>query len=181
MKILSRLRSKIKDIRTTKAIGTTITRLASAFDEELFAKSESELEESWFFRWDQKATLEQNIYSFWDMLSLYEKSVSRWEEHHNGSVCIVERVRDKYLWPKIKEFASHLRQHNWQPFERFDIEPNEGWCWIIYKGRIVESYRDHNGQMLFYPNSANCYMRECITHAKPIIRPDIPEHLNEKQ
>lgn len=89
-------------------IKNTIEALAQSFDNELFGKLESELEEYWFFTWNENATIPQNLYEFWDMLSLYEHHCRRWEEKHHGTVCVVERVRDKYLMPKINEFARHL-------------------------------------------------------------------------
>lgn len=89
-------------------IKNAIEALSQSFDDELFSKKESELEEYWFFVWDENVSIPQNLYEFWDMLSLYENHCRRWEEKHNGSICIVERVRDKYLMPKINEFARHL-------------------------------------------------------------------------
>ena len=93
---------------TEKDIGNVIGSLVSRFEDELFAKKMHELEENYFFKWDQSASLEQNTYAFHDMLSLYGHFCRRWEEHHNGSVCIVERIRDKYLMPKIKKFVEEM-------------------------------------------------------------------------
>ena len=72
----------------------------------------ADLERFWFFRWDESAKLEWNIYQFTDLLELYRRQCRRWEEMHNGSVCVVERVRDKYLLPKIAEFARQLKASN---------------------------------------------------------------------
>ena len=63
----------------------------------------------------------------------------------------------------------------WIKFNEFDLEPNEGWCWIVYKGRVVEAYRDHTGAFKFHPYSENCYLRECVSHAMCMIRPEVPE------
>lgn len=100
----------LKNEVTKEDIGKVITSIASAFDAELYGKTESELEEYWFFKFDREELLERNIYNFYDMLKLYGNFCRRWEEHHNGSCCVVERVRDKYLMPKIKQFVKDIRQ-----------------------------------------------------------------------
>jgi len=88
----------------------TITGLSASFDEELFAKSESELEEYWHFKWDETRSIEGNIYEFYDMLELYSSFCRQWEEHqHNGYICVVERVRDKYQMPKIRALIANLK------------------------------------------------------------------------
>lgn len=63
----------------------------------------------WYFQWEPERSMTWNIYKFHGCLSLYGGSCRRWEEMHNGHVCVVERVRDKYLMPKIKEFERMLR------------------------------------------------------------------------
>jgi hypothetical protein len=60
------------------------------------------LEDSWFFRWDATAPLDQNIYEFFDLLDLYARTCERWEHLHGGHVRLVERVRDRYVLPKIR-------------------------------------------------------------------------------
>lgn len=90
---------------TEDDIKATITGMVSSFDRELFEKSEEELETYWLFTWDSEVSLVGNIYEFHEMLTLYGRFCRRWEDHHNGYVCIVERVRDKYLLPKIRAFA----------------------------------------------------------------------------
>ena len=82
-----------------------IELMTTGFENDLFSKSEEELESYWYFKFDHKKTLPQSIYEFYDMLSLYHNFCRRWESHHNGTCCIIERVRDKYLMPKINEFA----------------------------------------------------------------------------
>jgi hypothetical protein len=89
-------------------IKEVITSMVTGFDEELFALSESELAAQWYFRWDNNASIATNIYHFSDMLELHRKRCRRWEEHHNGSCCVVERVRDKYLMPRVNAFAEEL-------------------------------------------------------------------------
>ena len=92
----------------TKILGEVIKNISDNFDKELFSKTEEQLEEYWFFKWEANNTTEQNLYKFHDMLCLYQDFCRRWEERHNGSCCVVERVRDKYLMPKIKEFCRQV-------------------------------------------------------------------------
>jgi len=89
---------------TEEDIGSVILSLADRFKSELMSKTEEELEDCWFFKWEEKASLEQNLYEFHSNLTLYGNFCRRWEEAKNGSCCVVERVRDKYLMPKIREF-----------------------------------------------------------------------------
>jgi hypothetical protein len=63
----------------------------------------------------------------------------------------------------------------WQSVEEFQSVPNEGLCWIIYKGRVVEAYHDHNEVFRFHKHSTNCYMTECIPYAMPINAPQPPQ------
>jgi len=95
---------------TKKKLKDTVNSLADCFDEDLFGKKESELDDAyWYFEYDPSKSLEWNLYQFYDRLTLYESFCRRWEEHHFGWGCVVERVRDKYLMPKIKQFASIVR------------------------------------------------------------------------
>ena len=96
---------------TKEILASTMKTLISNFEEELFSKTQGQLEENWFFKFDEKLGAERNIYIFYERLKLYGSFVRRWEEHHNGNCCVVERVRDKYLWPKIKQFADDLRKY----------------------------------------------------------------------
>ena len=93
---------------TENDIRDTISILALRFDDELHQKTVAELEENWFFKWDSSASLERNTYCFYDLLKLYGSICRQWEEHHNGSICVVERVRDKYLMPKINQFVKDI-------------------------------------------------------------------------
>lgn len=93
-------------------IENALTSMVSRFDAELLATPENELEKRWHFKWDNKASIEWNTYKFSDMLEGYKRSCRRWEEHHNGNCCVVERVRDKYLMPKVREFLAALQAHN---------------------------------------------------------------------
>lgn len=76
-------------------------------DDELFSISPNELAGEWWWKWDEKMSVEWNAYEFNEKLEMYKRRCRRWEEHHNGNCCVVERVRDKYLMPKIREFLTH--------------------------------------------------------------------------
>jgi len=81
---------------------------------ELYSCSQEELDKYWFFVYEDDKSLAYNLYHFTECLTLYKSKCRRWEEHHNGITCVVERVRDKYIYPKIKEFESRLRAGpNW--------------------------------------------------------------------
>ena len=92
------------------ALPAVVAGMAGAFYTELYGRSQEQLEEYlWHFKFDASKSAAANIYNFTEMLGLYGKLVRRWEEHHNGSCCVVERVRDKYLMPKIERFAADMR------------------------------------------------------------------------
>lgn len=101
-------------------IEQVLTSIASRFDEELLSTPESELEKNWHFKWDETTSIEWNTYKFSDMLEMFKRSCRRWEEHHNGSGCVVERVREKYLMPKIRGFLAELQAHNGKGLENAD-------------------------------------------------------------
>ena len=96
---------------TKEAIGQVINSIVKSGNDELFAKTENDLDEYWHFKGNPASSIEWNTYQFHDMLKLYGSFCRRWEEHHNGSCCVVERVRDKYLMPKINEFICELQRH----------------------------------------------------------------------
>lgn len=96
---------------TDREIGNALTGMMHMFDDEYARMSQADLESRWHFRFDPSRSLEANIYHFQDMLRLYGGSCRRWEEKHNGSSCVVERVRDTYLMPKICKFAEEVRQY----------------------------------------------------------------------
>lgn len=93
-------------------LGKSITDLANTFDEELYKKSREELESYWHFTYKPKDSVVLNIYNFHKLLGSYGNFCRRWEEHHNGTCCVVERVRDQYLMPKIEQFAQDLEWYN---------------------------------------------------------------------
>lgn len=91
-----------------KFIGKVCKDIIQKDNEELFAKKQEELEEYWHYRFNKTGNIEWSYYEFFKALDLYKHYCTRWEEHHNGSVCVVERVRDKYLLPKINKFIGNL-------------------------------------------------------------------------
>jgi hypothetical protein len=96
---------------TSEAIGQVLTSILARANDELLGASADELEKLWYFRWDPSASLEWNTYKFSSSLEAFKRSCRRWEEHHHGNACVVERVRDKYLMPKIKAFLAELSAH----------------------------------------------------------------------
>lgn len=84
--------------------------LVASIDRELYEKSKEELESYWYFKYDTSISVEENMYSFHSMLHLYSTFCRRWEEYHNGSYCVVERVRDTYIMPKIRLFCKNYEK-----------------------------------------------------------------------
>lgn len=95
----------MSDVSTDKEIGDTITGLIKRFDDELFALTQEQLFNQWFFEWNKAQGISYNLYEFSDMLENYKSRCRRWKTHHHGSTCVVERARDKYLMPRIREFT----------------------------------------------------------------------------
>ena len=95
-----------KDIK--KDIKNVITSLSDSLDKELYSKSKDQLEEYWHFKYDKTISPQENIYYFYDMLKLYGSFCRQWEEKHNGSCCVVGRVKGQYLMPKIELFYNEL-------------------------------------------------------------------------
>jgi hypothetical protein len=91
-------------------LGQVINNLVKSFDDELFNLKENELESRWFWNWNDEHSVNYNTYEFFDLLGLYQRSCRRWEEKHNGYICVVGRVRDKYLIPKIEGFLKILKE-----------------------------------------------------------------------
>jgi len=88
------------------AIDDVLTGILKASTQELKESTAEDLEKYWFFTFDPVRSLEWNMYQFHDLLLLYSRKCRQWEEMHNGCCCVVERVRDKYLMPKITEFIA---------------------------------------------------------------------------
>jgi len=89
-----------------------ITKINDILDQDLYDKTRGQLEDNWLFKWRDSVSLEKNPYEFFDMLELYKYFCSQWEEEKNGHVCIVGRVRDKYVMPKIKELVKDIKKRN---------------------------------------------------------------------
>ena len=69
----------------------------------------------------------------------------------------------------------------WKTVPQFQSEPNEGWCWISYKGKVVEAYHDHEGLFRFCKHSRSVYMTECITAVLAWPVPDAPKRWGEDE
>lgn len=104
-------RESIEPVETISSndIKSVLSGLVSSMNAEIQQASQADLEQYWHFVFDDTATLEINLYRFHKMLDLYGSFCRRWEEAHNGHCCVVERVRDTYLMPKIREFAINIR------------------------------------------------------------------------
>jgi len=89
---------------TQQNIEDVVGSILSNARDELISKTESELEDYWYFRYDKTASKAWNLYKFTQALDLYCRQCRTWEEYHYGYSCVVERVRDKYLMPKIQKF-----------------------------------------------------------------------------
>lgn len=91
------------------AIGAVLSGVLCRSNEELLATPEDRLDvQYWHFRFDAGKSAAANLYRFCGALELYQRSCRRWEEHHGGTCCVVERVRDKFLMPKINAFVNEL-------------------------------------------------------------------------
>ena len=92
------------------ALDEVATAIVKSARDELLNLTEDEVRARWWFRWREDASIEVNIYQFSDMLEMYKKECREWETHHHGSTCVVERVRDKYLMPLIRDFATEMKK-----------------------------------------------------------------------
>jgi hypothetical protein len=92
-------------------IKKTIIGMAAKAASELLALDENALAATWFWQWDNCESVEWNTCEFNDDLDAYKRRCRGWEEHHNGGGCVVERVRSKYLMPRVREFLDELAAH----------------------------------------------------------------------
>ena len=97
---------------TAEQIGQVLASITARADSELMSLGEAELAAQWYWHWEEGRSVEWNTYKFADMLELHKRRCRQWEERHNGSCCVVERVRDKYLMPRVREFLDALATHN---------------------------------------------------------------------
>lgn len=93
---------------TTQAdINNVLPEMLKGINEEILATPEAELPNRFYFSYRPHESKTWNLYRFSKALEHYKRDCRKWEEHHNGGGCLVERVRDKYLLPKIKEFQAN--------------------------------------------------------------------------
>lgn len=97
---------------TQEQIGNVLAAIVATADAELMALSADDIAAEWYWRWEEDRSIEWNTYKFSHILELHKKRWRRWEERHNGSCCVVERVRDKYVMPRVREFLLALAAHN---------------------------------------------------------------------
>lgn len=98
------------DSKLGKEIAAVLNGIAHRENDELLStKKEDLFSKYWHFKFDRTRSVEWNIYRFSESLEMYKRKMRRWEEHHNGIMCVVECVRDQYLMPRIREFTEQLR------------------------------------------------------------------------
>lgn len=130
---------------TSDPIAEVLVGLSRAFEAEYASMTEADVRELWYFQFDPAATLTNNLYTFHGALTLYARSCRKWEETHNGSMCVVERVRDKYLIPKITEFAATITQALTESSE----QGTDGACCEAMReaaARCMETYATRNSE-----------------------------------
>ena len=93
---------------TKEHIEEVLTALSERSNSELLALSAYEIAAEWHWSWDDGRSIEWNTYKFSDILEMHKRRWRKWEEHHNGPYLVVERVRDKYVMPRIREFLDNL-------------------------------------------------------------------------
>lgn len=94
-----------------KDIKEVLDALSKKTEVTLLKKDQRQLEDYWHFSWDKNMSAAYNTYRFMDNLESYRRNCRKWEEQHNGTCCVVERVRDEYLMPKIRAFLSEMATH----------------------------------------------------------------------
>ncbi|WP_295436726.1 hypothetical protein [Thiolapillus sp.] len=88
-----------------------LNKIVSSSESKLRAMSAEEIAAEWWWQWDKKRGVEWNTYAFCKVLEMHKERWRRWKEMHNGSCCVVERVRDKYVMPRVREFLAALDVH----------------------------------------------------------------------
>ncbi len=84
-------------------IGEVMSSFVNAWKREVIEMKKEDLNKYWHWKYDSDMSKEFNLYTFSDALESYKSTCRMWEEHHNGSSCVVERVRDTYILPKVRE------------------------------------------------------------------------------
>jgi hypothetical protein len=107
-KAIQHVNEAIGDV-THEDIESVLASIVSRSQAEILVLSESGLKARWWFKWNPEFSDARNLYMFSDALESYRRDCRIWEEHHNGSCCVVGRVRDKYLMPRVREFLRHLK------------------------------------------------------------------------
>lgn len=111
---------------TEKALNEVFSSILSNAQDELQSMRQQDLERLWFFKHEPERGVAWNLYQFNSMLDLYRRKCRQWEEMHHGCTSVVERVRDRYLMPKIREFAETIRatepDHIRLPTNRWEAE-----------------------------------------------------------
>ncbi len=97
-----------KDDRNIREV---LSNLMVYVTDETMALDQDALAAKWFWQWEKDKSVEHNACEFNDDLEAYKRRCREWEEHHNGGGCVVERVRDKYLIPRVREFLAALAAH----------------------------------------------------------------------
>ena len=60
------------------------------------------------------------------------------------------------------------REQPWLSVEEFQLEANEGECFIVLKDRVVMAYHNSIGDFLTYEDGSFCYVKADITKVKHI-------------
>jgi hypothetical protein len=98
-----------------QAVAGYCERIMQREAEEIAGESQFDLENHWHFKFDAKKPMEDNLYEFYSMLDIYASHCRRWEVRHHGITCVVERVRDNYILPKIRELISAITMQSLTP------------------------------------------------------------------
>lgn len=88
----------------TSDLAEFLTTISTRIKTDIVSMSREDLERYWDFEIDPAASKAWNVYKFHRALSTYGSACRQWEEAHHGYACVVERVRDRYLLPKIRAF-----------------------------------------------------------------------------
>lgn len=98
---------------TENDLNNVFTDLLKKSRDKLISTKKEDLRKNYFhFEWDDNYSKTWNIYQFSSALESYKRNCRDWETHHNGYSCVVERVRDEYLYPVIKEFEELLDKYD---------------------------------------------------------------------